>query len=149
MIDYFTGETEQLRELVKSWQAEQNGEEFGLDLQADNALAELDEWRQGESTVIITQTNEGKIVGFLCMFYVDSLLVNKRIAIEKYWFVMPEYRRHGPKMLCEARRWARLNDCTHLIMVASNLASDMYSKVCKMFERLDMKLFETTFIVEV
>lgn len=148
-IGYFTGETKELRELVKSWQSEQNGSDFGLDLQTDNALAELDEWRNGESTVIITQENDDKIVGFLCMFYVDSLLVNKRVAIEKYWYVLPEHRKSGARLLYEARNWARSNQCTHLIMVASNLASDMYSKVCRIFDKFGMKLFETTFITEV
>lgn len=148
-IGYFTGKTEELRELVKCWRAEQNGDDFGLDLQVDNALVELEVWRQGEDTAIITQVVDGKIIGFLCIFCTDSLLLNRRIAIEKYWFVMPDYRMGGVKLLHEARKWAKQNNCTHLAMVASNLASDKYEGVSRMFEKMGMKLFETSYITEV
>lgn len=148
-IGYFIGETEELRELVKSWQAEQNGSNFGLDLRADNALAELEEWRKDEKATIIVQAIDDKILGFLCIFYVDSLLVNKRVAVEKFWYVLPEHRRSGVHLISEARKWAKDNQCSHLIMVASNLASDMYLKVCNLFGRLGMEIFETTFISEI
>ena len=148
-IEYFTGETEELRELIKSWHSEQNGSDFGLDLQVDSALYELDEWRKGEETAIIIQVVDGKVVGFLCVFCVDSLFVGRKVAIEKYWFVMPDHRMAGVKLLHEARKWAKENNCTHLIMIASNLASDMYETVSRIFEKMGMKVFETSYITEV
>ena len=148
-IGYFIGETEELRELVKCWQTEQKGSEFGLDLQVGNAMSELEIWRQNKDAAVIVQTVNDKIVGFLCIFCIYSPLLNRRVAIEKYWYVLPEHRRSGIKMLYEARTWAKQNNCTHLIMVASELAGDMYSKACKLFDRFGMKLFETTFIAEV
>ena len=50
---------------------------------------------------------------------------------------------------CDAYIWAKENGCSHIIMTASNLASEMYDKVCNLYQRMGMELFETSFIQEI
>jgi hypothetical protein len=53
------------------------------------------------------------------------------------------------RLLKAAKVLAKERGCSHFIMNASNLASDMHDKVCNFYKRLDMKKFETSFISEV
>jgi hypothetical protein len=140
-------DVEQLRSLGQCWMLEQNGDDFGLDIDLETIMADLDRWIQAEGTIFIAYDGV-QPVGFFAVFAVPSFLGKQKIAIERYWFAIPGFSVAGPRLYCEAVRWAKENNCSHLIINASRLASAMHDKVCLFLEKNGAKPFETSFILE-
>jgi hypothetical protein len=74
---------------------------------------------------------------------------SQKLAVEKYWYVEKQYRIGGIQLLKQGYIWAKENGCSHIIMTASNLASGMYDKICNLYQRMGMELFETSYIQEI
>ncbi len=111
-------EFELLKPVGSSWMAEHNGELFGIDITIDDVLNDLIE----SNTTVICLHDGPDMVGFLALFATECFLGSQKIAVEKYWYVKPDCRTGGVVLLKEAVKWARENECSHLIMSASNLA---------------------------
>lgn len=132
--------------VLKMWQKEVKN--FELDMNIEIFLDELLKEIKGNFSLILL--TEGDIVtGFMGLRYEQSPIGSDKIASEHYWYVMPEYRTIGSmKLLSAAKELAEKNECSHLIITASNLASAMHDKVCGFLEKIKMKKFETSYITD-
>ena len=150
-IHLFTGDIETLRPVVESWQEIVLDNGFGIIADdVDKFLAGLKHLVSDEQSDLLVLYDNGTPVGYLGMNYFISPLSSQKMANEHYFFVIPEKRGMASIGLFRtAKALAKTRGCTHLIMNASNLASDLHDKVCAFYERVDMKLFESSYISEV
>ena len=94
--------------------------------------------------------DESNAVGILGIQIFKNPLGHELMANEHYWYVMKDYRGlSGIRLLKTGFKWAKDQGCTHFICNASNLASELHDGVCKLYKKMGMKHFETTYIMEV
>lgn len=139
---------EDVRPLLEHWEKFCRAGEFGLSATMDDVTADLKNWLTNMPGTLICAYEE-EIVGFLAVFAIKSTCGPDRLALEKYWYADPNFKLAGPRLLAEAVRWAKANDCSHLVVAASNLSSGHHDSVVRFCEKQGMKLFETSYIVEV
>lgn len=146
------GNIEQLRPLAEQWFSECNASAFGLKAEIDRHLSDmyrLAVYTAGAELLLLINDKE-EIVGYMGLITFKSPISDQLIANEKNYYVRPESRGNGGlRLLIEARKWAKMKGCSHLIMNASNLASDMHDKVCELYRKMGMRKFETSYISEV
>lgn len=150
-IKLFTGEIETLRPIVESWQQIVLDNGFGIIADdIDKFLVELSNLASGDESDLLVLYDDDVPVGYLGMQYFMSPLGNQKMANEHFYFVMPEKRGMSSIGLMRvAKVLAKERGCTHLIMNASNLASAMHNKLCRVYEKLGLTKFETCYITEV
>jgi hypothetical protein len=127
--------------LAEKWLRESQTARFGLNASVSAAMDDLKGWLDKRDGTIILARKRGEPCGFLAVFRIKSFLSDDFVALEKYWYGHPMLR-----LLKEARKWARTNGCTHLIASASHLASSRYDGICRLYERLGLEKFETSYI---
>jgi hypothetical protein len=148
MIELCDGQLdfESLRTLARSWLDEYSANQHGLEIDIDIVLSDLQAWNDlGNSAVMMLNKTEG----ILAITAVDSFIGRQRMAVVKYWYVLPECRTQSHLLLEEAKRWSKDHDCTHMIISASTVEQDKYDRLCRFYTRQGMKLFETSFLCEV
>ena len=124
-------------------------DEFGLTVSVEGVEQDLQARLDlGDGTLLLAWDGV-EPVGFFAVFKVKSSLSDQFVAIETFWFAVPNHQLAGPALFHRAKLWAKDNGCTHLIVSASRLASDLHDKVASFCERVGMKPFETVFISEV
>ena len=149
-VELFAGDIETLRPIVESWQEIVIGNGFGIIADdVDKFLVGLKDMADGtESDLLVLY--DGKPIGYIGLQYFMSPLGNQKMANEHFFFVIPEKRGlSSMRLLWDAKVLAHERGCSHFIMNASNLASDLHDKVCCFYKRLGMKKFETSYISEV
>lgn len=147
-IKRFNGSLSLLRPIIEAWISDCNCEEMGISLDEDVYLKDLQRLivNDVDSDLLVLEDNR-KIVGFMGLETFDSPLGKQRVANEHYWYVMPEHRGISSlRFIRAAEDWARQNRCSHLILNASCLASDLHDKICKIYERKGLRLFESSYI---
>ena len=144
-----TQDVKVIRPLGERWLSECNAKDFGLEVSIDDVRKDIEDWIGTFPGTIILAYDGVELVGFMPVFAVKSFLGPQTLALEKYWYASKGHYAAGPLMLVEAKRWAKLNNCSHLLMSASNLASGMHDKCCKFYERIGMKVFETSYVMEI
>ena len=136
--------------IAKRWIEEADFARFGLDSMLAKGLEDLSELIAGAHSDLIMLMKDEQHIGFAGIRNFVSPLGRNLIAEEHYLYILPEHRGRGGLILLKAaREWAQKNMCTHLILNASCLASDMHDKVCKLYEYMGMSKFETSFICQV
>lgn len=141
---------EAIRPLALLWKDSCNCKAFGLSEDVDVFLAGLMDLIDGENSDLLLLKKGKDTIGFMGLAKFKSPLGNDDIANEHYLFVEPGNEGRGSlKLIATAESWAKAKGCSHLIMNASNLASDMHDRVCGLYERLGYTKFETSFIQEV
>ena len=139
--------------LGEQWLAECSASDFGIKTSMAHIIKDLENWIEMATGTIILAYDGVELVGFMSVFVVPSVLGPQMFALEKYWYALAGRPTAGPMMFVEASRWAKENNCSHLIMSAShialNIASNVHDKCCKFYERMGMKIFETSYICEV
>jgi GNAT superfamily N-acetyltransferase len=150
-IKLFNGDIESLRPIANSWYETTKDNDFNLDIDIGHHLSDLLMLAAGdESDLIVLYDDDGTPVGYLGLKYFISPLSKQRIAAEHYFYVMPEKRGMASMRLIKGARFlAEQKGCSHIIFNASNLASDLHDKLCRVYEKLEMKFFESCFISEV
>lgn len=140
-----------MRPIVEAWQAIVLTNDFGIIADdVDKFLRSLKDLAENEDSDLLVLYDDNTPVGYLGLQYFSSPLGNQRMANEHYFFVMPEHRGiSSMKLIRDAKMLAKAKGCSHLIMNASNLASDMHDKVCEFYKNMNMKLFESSYISEV
>jgi hypothetical protein len=132
------------------WEETQQGKDFNIKAESDACLQELYRLCVGEKTDLLVLEDDGVPKGFIGMVQLESPISDQTFANEHLWFVMEEARgRESLKLLKAAEAWASAKGCSHLMLTASNLASDMHDRICRMYVRRGMDKFETTYIKEV
>lgn len=146
----FNENIEKLRPVAQTWVSATQENEFGLTVNVDSHLADLEKLTENISSTLIALYEKEVPVGYLGLKIFTNPLGREKIASEHYWYVLPEKRTTGSiKLLRTAKMWAKLNGCSQIIFNASRLASGMHDKVCAFYEKLGCKKFETSYIQEI
>ncbi len=147
----FISDIETLRPIVESWQEIVLDNDFGIIADdVDKFLLGLKALAENEDSDLLVLYDDDTPVGYLGLEYFISPLGNQKMANEHYFFVMPEHRGISSMGLFKtAKTLAKAKGCSHLIMNASNLASGLHNKLCRVYEKLGFTKFETCFISEV
>ena len=150
-IKLFNGDTEELRPIVESWQENVIDNKFGINANdVDKYLCELGMLAKNENSDLIVLCDEGVPVGYIGLRYFESPLGDQKMADEHYLYVIPEKRGMSSIRLIKGARFlAKQKGCSHILFNASNLASDLHDKLCRVYEKMGMKLFESSYIIEV
>lgn len=150
-IKLFKDDIETLRPIAESWREEMRANEFGIVADDMNKyLAELSGLVLGADSDLLVLYDCDIPIGILGLNYFDSPLGSQRIANEHYMFVIPEKRGiSSMRLIKNAKFLAKLKGCSHIVFNASNLASDLHDKVCRVYEKLGFMKFETSYISEV
>lgn len=101
----------------------------------------------GTGHMFILENDEGLMIGGLGCIKAPDLHYNRIMAVETYWYVMPEHRGSGIQLLDYFERWAKDNgcDCTALV----HLSDSMPDILEKVYEKRGYKLLEKHYIKEV
>ena len=147
-IKLFNDDIETLRPIAESWQKNVQDNGFGITTDGMNKyLVELGNIAFGANSDLIVLYDGKTPVGYIGLRYFESPLGSQMMAEEHYFYVIPENRGLASmRLIKNAKTLAKLKGCTHLILNASNLASDMHDKICQFYEKSGMKLFETSYI---
>ena len=140
-----------LRPLVNGWILETNTDKFNLKIDHEKAINDLRQMVLSPDAALFLLVVKDEIVGFSGVLIYETRLTDHRIANEHYWFVLPSYRKgkNPLKLIRAIEKWAKEQECSHMIMNASNLASDNHDRVVRIYERLGYSLFETSYMKEV
>lgn len=150
MIQRAVDDIEKLRPIAEAWQEECKADEFGILADVDKYLAELQSMVVNANADLLVLYDEHQPIGYIGLQYFDSPLGNQKMANEHFFYVIPESRGMASMRLMKmAKQCAKAKGCSHIIFNASNLASSLHDRVCRLYERSGMKKFETAFIIEV
>jgi len=146
-VKIFNAETSLLQEIVDSWIKESNVEQMGIELDEDVYLKDLRRLIDGNDTDLLVLENGDKIIGFMGLLVFESPLGRQKIATEHYWYVLPQYRGISSlRLIRAAELWSQEKGCSHLLMNASYLASELHDKVCEIYNKTGFIPFESTYI---
>jgi len=149
-VSVYNGKTEELRHIAQNWYAEACNNNFNLEIDIDAHLSDLQRLANADSADLLVLYDRTWPVGYMGIAIFTSPLSRQVIANEHYWYVIPESRGIGSvRLVREGLQWAKNKGCSHFIMNASNLASCLHDKVCNLYEKLGMRKFETSYIVEI
>jgi hypothetical protein len=143
-----TNDVESLIPLFEEWKNEQNNVGLGIHVDTDTVVQDVHKWLDNCGGTIITASVEDAMVGFLVLVTIPSEFGEQMWAAEKGWYVRPHIHHAGALLFKKAQLWAKENGCSHLVMTASYLASDVHDMVCRFYEVMNMKKFETSYIKE-
>ena len=151
-VEEYHGSAALLAPIAESWRQEANGASFGLTIDTESHLQDLQRLIQSDDSAVLILVQGEKelfVIGYMGLQFFKNPLGPETVAQEHYWYVLPEKRGKGSlRLLSAADEWAKRHDCSHLIMNASHLASDSHDKVCRLYERKGYQPFETSFIKE-
>lgn len=136
--------------LLSRWQQETNGDGLGIELDMTHILSDIVRMMGAPNATILGLVRDDLVVGFMGIDAYPSPTGPQAIANEHYLYVASEYRGLGAARLIKAaRQWAQHHGCEKLLLNASRLASKEHDSVCRLYERLGARPFETTYIMEV
>ncbi|KKL69351.1 hypothetical protein LCGC14_2115800, partial [marine sediment metagenome] len=138
-------DAERIRPLLDEWYEEQEGAVFGMDMNVDAYIKDMNRWLGNLGGIILIAFEESVLVGFMTLIIVPSEFGNQTWCIEKGWYVRPRSKSSGIRLYRKAENWCREKGCSHLIMTASRGASSLHDKLCRFYERMEMKQLETSY----
>ena len=131
------------------WRISCNGKAFGIDLELEVHYRDLAGLIEDKNSELFLLINEDRVVGYMGAIIFQSPLGKQKICQEHYWFVGGGNRGRCTLLLYRAiREWAKEKGCSHLIMSASCLASNMHDRLCNFYSSIGFDKFETSFIKE-
>ena len=144
----YKDDIEALRPIVRSWKETASKNDFGIKVVDENKyLLDLCRMTMNPKADLLVLFDDIMPVGYLGLEYFESPMSNQVIANEHYFYVVPEARTLASMRLMKtAMQLAKLRGCSHLIMNASNLASTLHDKVCRVYEKFGFTLFESSYI---
>ena len=137
--------------IALQWKQTCNSEAMGIKIIDEVYLADLlNLIKDDDKDLLLLVDDENNAIGYMGIFFFDCPLGGQRMANEHYWFIDEKQRGRGAMHLVKAAgQWAKEKGCSHLIMNASTLASDLHDKVCRFYERVGMTKIETSYIKEI
>ena len=143
-------QVESIRPLAIEWKEFCSCDQFGLDVDIDAFLCGLIELVVTEDSDLLLLIDDDEIIGIMGMTKFQSPFGKEQVANEHYMFIKQGASVTGSKRLIDAaEEWAKAHKCSHLMMNASNAASELHDKVCKLYERLGLLKFETSYTKEI
>lgn len=141
---------ESIRPLAIEWKEFCSCGKFGLEVDINEFLAGLMDLVNDDDSDLLLLVDNDDIVGIMGITKFQSPFGKEQVANEHYMFVKQGRSVTGGKRLIDAaQKWAKSKGCSHLMMNASNAASDLHNKVCMLYERIGMSKFETSYIKEI
>lgn len=89
--------------------------------------------------VVLVSGSDATVTGMIAMVVYNHPFSGERTAFEIVWWVEPESRGDGIRLLRAAEEWAREQGAKHMQMVAPN------ERVAALYQRLGYGLVETSF----
>lgn len=71
-----------------------------------------------EDGCLLVSVGEDEITGMIGAYIYDHPMSGERIAGEAFWWVEPEHRGGGVKLMLEVEKWARAKGADRLTMIA-------------------------------
>lgn len=90
----------------------------------------------GDGSVVFVVEQSGALVAMLALFLYGNPVTGERDAVEPFWWVEPEHRGHGRRLLAAGTAWAQEHGAQQLRMIAPNDA------VAAMYERWGFRRVE-------
>lgn len=141
---------ESIRPLAVEWKDFCSCDQFGLKVDVNAFLAGLMDLVDGSNSDLLLLVDNNDIIGIMGITKFQSPFGKEQVANEHYMFIKQGCSVTGGKRLIDAaQKWAKSKGCSHIIMNASNAASDLHDKVCSFYERLGLTKFETSYIKEI
>lgn len=142
---------EKLKPVALQWKVTCNGKAMGIELVPETHFADLagmiDRY---DADLFLLINDKGRVIGYMGIVCFNSPLSNQRVAQEHYWYVIGENRGKGSMLLIRAaKEWAKEKGCSHIILNASTLASNLHDRLCQFYERIGFQKFETSYIKEI
>ena len=136
--------------LAYEWQNESHGKALGVTVDARYGLADLARRMTDPSCVVLGLVTDDEVHGFMSLQEFASPLGPERMMNEHFFYVGAKHRGIGSmRLLKAAREVTKQRGCSHLLLSASHVAAEKPDRVCKLYEKIGAKPFETTMIVEV
>lgn len=88
---------------------------------------------------LLVSESEGIIVGMLGYIVYSHFISGELVAGEVFWWVEPNYRGHGLRLLHEMEARAKKAGAKHIQMIAPN------QRVASLYERLKYEFVESTY----
>ena len=104
-------------------------------------MAELCETLISKGTLIVSE-KEGEIIGMLGFIIYPHFISGDIFAGEVFWWVEPEHRGEGLRLLKEMKSRARAAGAKFYQMIAPN---ESEAKVVRLYRRLGCELVESTY----
>ena len=135
---------------MESWQENVQDNDFGIIADdIDKYLNELGYMVLRPDADLIVLYDGETPVGYIGLRYFSSPLGSQMMAEEHFFFVIPEKRGLASmRLLKNAKYLAKLKGCSHIIFNASNLASELHDKLCRVYEKMGFMKFETSYVTE-
>ncbi len=134
-----------LTELFDEWLKECRANSFDLEASVVEACKDIKTLNDNRAVFVMIE--EGKIIGLLGVDINKSPIGPEMIANEHFFYVIPKYRGQGLQMIRTAEKWLKdKTQCTHFILNASYLASDLAPRVIRMYGLLGYSRFEVSMI---
>lgn len=89
---------------------------------------------------------DGKLVGSFGGVLAPHLCSNKLMAVECFWYVLPEYRGHGIGLYYNFFRWAKEKGAKLFSLIHMNNLHPESMK--KLYQRLGYRAIETNYLME-
>ena len=149
-IKLFNDDIETLRPVMELWRSTVDFDKFGIIADSpDKYLTELNLLARNDNSDLLVLYDNDIPVGYIGLQYFESPFSNQRIANEHFMYVVPEKRGLASmRLIKDAKILAKLKGCSHIIFNASNLASDLHDKLCRVYEKIGFAKFETCFITK-
>jgi len=148
IIEY-NDEIVELSAIIAEWYEEYNGDDFNIEVDIPTFASSLQRLIDDEDCVLLAMMNDDKVVGIFGVEMFNNPLNGDKVANEHFWYVLHEYRGRGIKLIRSAIKWAKDNNCSHIMLNASMLASDLHDKTCMLYEKIGAKKIETSYIKEI
>lgn len=136
--------------LLLEWEADTKDNNFAIEITSERCVEDLHRLATSPDADLVILYDGNVPVGFIGLLYFTNPLGSEKFANEHYFYVTPSKRGLASvRLIKTAKLLAKEKGCSRLLMNASNLASDLHDNVCKLYERLGMQKFETSYISEV
>lgn len=138
---------EGLKEVALEWKGSCNGKDFGIELVPETFFSHLNDMIIDVDKELFLLLKKDRVIGFMGAVIFQSPLGNQDICQEHFWYCGGNHRGRGTMLLLKAiKEWAKERGCSHLIMNASCLASNLHDRLCRFYEKIGFLRFETSYI---
>lgn len=135
-------ETPTIGAMMKGYEAETAHVKVDVE-HAAHTYAEM--VRNGSATLFVLENN-GEMIGGLGCVKNRDVNDGALIAVELYWFVHPDHRGHGLKLLNHFESWATAQKCKRVLMM--HLSDSMPETLRSLYERMGFVEVERTYMKE-
>ena len=147
---------EALRPLVNGWYEEQNGKEFGVSVNVDKVIQELQEAVVSpDSDVLLFIVNDKDsgievVGGFVAVYVSEGHAIDELVCKDLYIYLLPKYRRgkNGNKLIQAMEEYAMDRKCKYTGLTVSNISGNRSDGIKRLYRRQGYQDIETSFLKE-